>query len=80
MDLDGKSALIDRESFLRDEIVQLATEVEVHRRRFDKFRQEAFPEDVSQDLSFAKSSEMIPPDGHRKGGLLAQAARTTPTE
>jgi transcriptional regulator with XRE-family HTH domain len=59
MDLEGESALIYRESFLRDEIVQLANEVEIHRRNFDKFWQEAYPEDVGRDLIFARSSDMI---------------------
>lgn len=59
IDLDGESALIYRESFLRDEIVHASSEVEVHRRNFDRFWQDAFPEEVSRDLIFARSSDMI---------------------
>jgi transcriptional regulator with XRE-family HTH domain len=59
IDLEGESALIYRESFLRDEIVQTASEVEVHRRHFERFWQDAFPEDVSRDLILARSSDMI---------------------
>jgi transcriptional regulator with XRE-family HTH domain len=59
IDLDDQGALIYRESFLRDEIVQIASEVQLHRRNFDRLWQDAFAEDVSRDLILARSSDMI---------------------
>ena len=59
MDLEQESALIYREAWLGDEIVQTFDEVARHRRHFDRMWDDSFGESVSRDLLVARSSAVI---------------------
>jgi transcriptional regulator with XRE-family HTH domain len=59
IDLDDESALIYREAWLGDEIVQTFDEVGRHRGHFDRMWEDSFGESVSRDLLVARSSAVI---------------------